>query len=177
MVPPPAPFVLRHADRSYGDDPAGPCQPDSFIPASPSISGSHDMSRPPPKPAPCPGIRVRWSIGSIGLTYPFQQHNAANMSYELSGYLSDHDGEWLLLRSHHCLKYVMPMPGRVDAPACRFCATITSSAEYRKMLDRATMAMPHTPWDYLNEMQCRALMDKLQSQVRQLRLKVSCIIV
>lgn len=172
MVPPLAPFVLRHADLSHHNERYDRQRSSAFVPPSPSLPMPQELPRPMSSSALCPGVRVKWTAGSIGLTYPFQQHTDERLSFEPCGYTSDHDGEWLLLRSRQCLKYVMPIAGSVDPPPCRVCINIPTSAEYQVTLDHATAVKPHTPWDCLNQMQCRALMDKLQSQVRQLRLKV-----
>lgn len=89
--------------------------------------------------------------------------------------MNTHHRPEVINRKSHVLKleYVMPVTGSTEQPPCRACATIPSSQEYKRTVDHAVDVKPHTPWDCLNEVQCRAMMEKLQSQVRRVRQKVN----
>lgn len=178
MLPPPAPFSLRYTDRSdlseHNASSSRYIETISSVLASPSINNPLDQSRPPVPDEACPGVRVLWTAGSIGLTYPFQQHN--NTKYKLSfspcGYIIENNQEVLLLRSDKCRRYVSPVSKGSDPTYCTECAKIPHSAQYNDMIQRAKQSKPHTPWDYLNENQCSELMEKLQDTTRILRVKL-----
>lgn len=84
----------------------------------------------PPRPVRCPGVRVQWTAGSVGLTYPFRQHDVRTLSFAPSGYVRDHLGEWLFLRSSRCLEYITPVMGAAEQPPCRACATTITPAVF-----------------------------------------------
>lgn len=120
----------------------------------------------------CPGVRVRWTAGSIPLTYPFFQHkDDSRLPYEPCGYIDSPSGEWLILRSKTCLSKVEKNLLFEPTP-CKNCQCVPWSPEFQRSVQRAADPKPHTSWDLLGADRCRILMNKIVTQMKRMKLKI-----
>lgn len=116
---------------------------------------------------PCPGVLVRWHVGSIWETYPYALHALRDVGW-IPISLGSQDNT-LRLRSEHC----QHPDGGSSGWSCPACISLPSSAKFKTFLSHASEAKAHTPWNYLTDKQKVALMKKMNLQLRQLRRQVA----
>lgn len=116
----------------------------------------------------CTGVLVEWSAGSVWDTYPYHQHGTQDLAWEPIGFTES--DKWLRIRSKSC-RVILAGDSELNSRCCSECAKVPHSAAFTKFRKRAVDASEHTPWLYLTYQQLHAVLVKLSSQYKALRLK------
>lgn len=142
-------------------DPAGDEFSDGEWTSAESDAG---RASPTPEPPKCEGCLVEYTAGNIWSDYPYQQHAHRKWPWEPIGW----DGDFIRLRSTTCKRWADGPGGR----SCEFCRKIVHTPQYKKFVERAKHAKPHTNWDYLTANQHVGLLKGMYADNRRLRTEV-----
>lgn len=146
-----------------------PCIP----PTISNTAASHTLQTTPPQilttsKVPCPGVRLKWVCKHPARTYPFQSHDAGNLTWFATA-AGPHDPDYIYLRSTSCNLFCDPFQ-----EACSECIKVPSSTQFQSLVQRALKdPAPSTPHIFLSweQLSCKAR-DKAH-ECHQLRKKVS----
>ncbi|KAL1749281.1 hypothetical protein HDZ31DRAFT_28139 [Schizophyllum fasciatum] len=86
----------------------------------------------------CLGALVLWTAGSVWITYPYSQHAWRNVGWQPRSFEGP-NSEYIRLASTDCTGFVDDDEGEASK-VCKFCRLVPTSAELRKLMERAKKA-------------------------------------